>query len=441
MLGCGADRIRGEYRLRKLILLLVAVVVALLLVTPRVVGALAQRQVNDYVAGFNAEAVTRSGPQITEHSYERGWFDARSSQRIALSAGSDDTPFFLIIDSQVEHGLVLDGSGFGLAEIHSGFSLVDEYERVELPLQAVTRIHLNGSASSFVSGKAIDHRFDESGSRLQWDGGELRFEVGPDGTSITANGNAGRLQFVEEENRFTFGPMRFAGDQRLSEHQFWVGASSLSVDELDLEDPAAGSFQVRNFAFEADVRLDRERLAYDLVVDADHIATPGFDGGSLHIDVALTDFHAETAARLRDKIAQQPDPVAASEPDWAEIEADLLALLARGGKLDVEKIFFATGNGRLDASAQMVIDQDVGAAMLGELLMALRGEMDIVVSKTLLATAAENNPQLAQATTMLYRAGYLLEEDDDFVLKAAYSGGLLTINGLPLPLPLPLPTR
>lgn len=424
--------------MRKLILLLVAVILALVLVTPRVVGGLAQREVNDYVAGFNAEAATRFGPQITEHSYERGWFDARSSQRIALNAGSDEAPVFLIIDNQVEHGLILNGSGFGLAEVHSGFSLVDEYERVELPLTAVTRIHLNGSASSLVSGKAIDHRFDESGSRLQWDGGELRFDVGSDGTSIAANGNVGRLQFVQEENRFTFGPMRFAGDQKLSEHQFWLGASSMSVDELGLEDPAAGSFQVRKFAFESDVRLDRERLTYELVVDADQIATPGFDGGSLHIDLELTDFHAETAARLRDKYAKQTDPVAAPEPGWAEIEADLLALLAHGGKLDIEKIFFATGSGRLDASAQMVIDQDVGAPVLTELLMALRGQLDIVVSKTLLATAAEHNPQLGQATTMLYRAGYLLEENEDFVLKAAYSGGLLTINGLPLPVPLPM---
>jgi len=129
---------------------------------------------------------------------------------------------------------------------------------------------------------------------------------------------------------------------------------------------------------------------------------------------------------------------AASGPGWAEMEADMLNLLAQGGRLDIEKFFIATEDGRLDASAQLVVASDAGAPVLVELLMALRGEIDLVVSKALLAAAAENNPQLAQAASMLFKAGYLLEENDDFVLKAAYTGGLLTINGLPLPLPLPV---
>ena len=76
--------------------------------------------------------------------------------------------------------------------------------------------------------------------------------------------------------------------------------------------------------------------------------------------------------------------------------------------------------------------------MLVEVLLALDAEVDIVVSKDLLAKAAESNPQLAQATAMLFATGFLLEKGEDFVLKADYKDGLLTVNDLPFPLPLPV---
>lgn len=426
--------------MRKLILLIVVVAAALLLAVPRIVGALAQRQVDDYVASLNSAAATGSGPQITAHSYDRGWFEAHSSQRIALNEGSDDAPVFLVVDSRIEHGLILDDSspGLGLAEVFSRFSLVDEDERVELPLTATTRIHLNGAASSFVSGETIDHRFDESGSRLRWDGGEMRLDIGAGGSSIAATGSFGQLQIDQDENSLTFGPMQLAGDQRLSTHQLWLGASNLSIEKFAVADPATGSFQVEDFDFFSDARLDGERLAYAFVAEAARITTPEFDDGQLRISMELSDLHAELAAGLRDKYARQDSVAAASGPGWAEIEADMLDLLAQGGRLDIEKFFIATEDGRLDASAQLVVASDAGAPVLVELLMALKGEIDLVVSKALLAAAAENNPQLAQAASMLFKAGYLLEENDDFVLKAAYTGGLLTINGLPLPLPLPV---
>lgn len=287
-----------------------------------------------------------------------------------------------------------------------------------------------------VAGDRIDHRFAESDSRLQWDGGELKVQVGANGSSIAAVGDVGKLLLSQADNRITFGPIAISGDQRQSSHQFWLGDSKFSIAELGVVDTVDGSVTIEKLGIESNASLDHDRLAYSLLINADRIATPAFSDGRLNFRVALADLDVDATAKVRDKYATGTGP--AGDPDWSEIEADMLALLAQGGRLDVERLFFSNEEGRLDATARLRLEEKPDAPVLVELLLAMEGQVDIVVSKDLLASAAENNPQLAQAASMLYTAGYLLEEDEDFVLKAIYANGLLTINGLPLPLPLPI---
>jgi uncharacterized protein YdgA (DUF945 family) len=423
---------------RKLIVVILVVIALLMLVVPRVVGGMAEQQVGEYIAAFNATASARGGPQITEYSYRRGWFGAHGSQRIVLDHRVDGDPLYLVIESEVQHG-PLSGRGIGLAAVHSTFSLVDANESVELPLSAVTRIRLDGSASSLITGNAIDHRFATSNSKLEWGGGELQLEIGANGRRIAADGRIDKLLFAQNDSRFTFGPMQLTGEQQQSLHRFWLGDSNFDIAELGLVDATEGALLIERLGFESSARLEQDRLFYSFLLKADRVATPQLDEGRINVSVGLAGLDVEAAARVRDKYARETAATTAlTEPDWPRIEADLLALFADGGRLDVGRFFFGNNSGRIDASAHLEFGPTAGATMLVEVLLALDAEVDIVVSKDLLAKAAESNPQLAQATAMLFATGFLLEKGEDFVLRADYKDGLLTVNDLPFPLPLPV---
>ncbi len=424
--------------MRKLIVVILVVVALLLLTVPRVVGGIAEQQVGEYVAAFNATAAARGGPRITEYSYRRGWFGAHGRQRIALDRRVDGEPLYLEIESEVRHG-PLAGRGIGLAAVYSKFSLVDAEESIELPISAVTRIRLDGSASSLMIGNPVDHRFAASDSRLEWGGGELQLEIGANGQRIAADGRIDKLQFTQNDSGFTFGPMRLTGEQQQSFHRFWLGDSNFQVAELGLVGATDGALLIERLGFESSARLEQDRLFYSFLLDADRVAMPRLDEGRINVSVGLAGLDAEAAARVRDRYSRETAATTKlTEPDWSQIEADVLALFAGGGRLDVGRFFFGNNSGRIEASAYLEFGPAAGAPVLAEALRTLDAEVDIVVSKDLLSNAAEDNPQLTQTTAMLFATGFLIDKGEDFVLKADYKGGLLTVNDLPLPLPLPV---
>ncbi len=431
--------------MKKSFVALLIVLAVLLLVSPGIVGRLAERSLDENLdwAATQTEDVT-----VTSQGFDRGWFSSAGRHRVEIGdeelrelllayTGGTDVPA-LIIDTRLDHGLIPltslsrdDGSlapGLGRAVSTLAFETADG-STIPLPGRIASHVSLTGALTSSYITKPGS--FSADGATASWGDVDISLSTHPADGGIGFNGSIESFAVDSMTDHVRIADIRFTGQQRPSAFGFHVGPLELSIASIGLD--ARNEAVVGPFSWASLATIDDDRVNLQTRLGV----AGGFLDGIGRVDV---DFEARiegadgaSAGRLKEgverlNVAANPDALM-----W-DVEQAAKELLAKGLTLHVEAARIATPQGDIVADLHVAIDEsDLVTFTWTSLLLATEARADLRVSAPLLDSLAAVDSELSAAIGM----GFLRKEGDEYEMRAAFKNGLLTVNGAPLPLPVP----
>jgi hypothetical protein len=431
--------------MKKSFVAVLVVLAVLVLVSPGIVGRLAERSLDENLdwATTRTEAVS-----LTSRRFERGWFSSEGQHRVEIRdeglrelllayTGGTDVPA-LIINTRLDHGLVPlsslsrdDGSlapGLGRAVSTLGLEATDG-STIPLPGRLTSRVSLAGALTSRYVMKPGS--FAEGGATASWGDVDVSLSTFPADGGIGFDGSIGSFAVDSMTDHVRIADIRFSGEQRPGVFGFSVGPLKLSIASISLD--ARNETVLGPFSWESLAAVDGSRVNLQTRFGV----AGGFLDGIGRVDV---DFEARvegadgvSAARLKDRLGRLN---VAANPDalmW-DVEQTAMELLAKGITLHVDAARIATPRGPVVAELHIAVSEsDPATFTWTSLLLATEASADLSVSEPLLDLLTAVDPELNAAVGM----GFLQKEGDSYAMRAAFTNGLLTVNGAPLPLPVP----
>lgn len=426
--------------MKKGLLALAGMLALAVLVTPGIIGQLAEKSVDENLLW----AVSRNGDvAVSATDFEGSWFASSGRHRFELQDGQlykdlmpDGAPFVpgslpaLIVDTRLDHGLLPVNSLFreggsllpALGNAISTLSLeMPDGEVLPLPATIYTIIGVTGSLRS--------HIVVEPG-KIEL--AEIRFDWGSSDFVFRSNARTGGLGLVgtlssflveSEQETMVLGGLAVDSDLEMTDYGFMVGPVELSLTSI--ESIGSGqAFAAGPLRFEVDSSLEGDRLDAEADFSLDGVSASPAGAGAVQLVARIENVAADELADLMYRL---------DAGETEDLASNLMHLLARGMEIHFEQLDASTPFGdlrsRLDASVQSADTDDYDWASV---ILATEASADISVSEGMVDIAGASSPQLG----MLIGMGFLRKEGDVYVLHAALQKGLLTVNGAPLALPL-----
>ncbi|MEX0976734.1 MAG: DUF945 family protein [Woeseia sp.] len=443
---------------RWIVVLLLALAV-IVLVSPGIVGRLAERNVKDSVewASFSNDDFV-----VTQETFERGWFTAAGRHRIELKKGAlhstlagiagamdPDRTAALIVDTRIDHGLVpvssmsRDAGSLQPALASTVSTLQIERgngELIAIPGQLNSRISLTGETSSryvLPAGSYADENLD-----LQWQGGNIHFTIDASASDLRYDGRVDAWSLRSGGERLLIGGARFDGRQVATEFGFSVGSIVLSLEDAALENPVGGTTAVSRLTLEAGNELVGDRVNGSSTLDATGIAIPGLGEADLGLDVVVNGLDARTLQTIIEEFRaarEAVDPEAAFADAYDRVESDIQSFLLAGAEMRFDRIDVTLPQGEVTATMHLILPEADSAQAFSwpTLLLGMTAGADVRVPIAVVEILQAGNSQAGALIAM----GILKRDGDSYVTRANYAKGLLTVNGAPLPIPLGIGTR
>ncbi|MEO1202249.1 MAG: DUF945 family protein [Pseudomonadota bacterium] len=431
--------------MKKSVIALILVLALVILVSPGIIGMLANRAVEQHTE--RAEIVSSEVTVSTER-FDRGWFSSEGTHRVSLNEAvlsDDERALFaefvgdplpdLVIDTRIDHGLLpLASLGReqgslkpGLGSAISKLSLeFPDGNRAELPGAIFSDIGLTGETRSRYELPAGNYE------DLAWGDASFAVQVRPDSTRIEFDGKADRLDITASGDGRGLSGLAFAGAVTPTPHGFSTGNVDLTIDELKVRSPAGPVLPVGPVTLTQSSGIVDGKLSGRLDFDVAGGALAGMGDMSLKGALRIEDADADSMGRFVNAINGLP---ANAEPQLvlAYSEEALKDVFAGGMRIDVEQLDLALPTGVLATTLDINIPStDRDSFTWPSLLLAAELDASLRIPESLYAMAVLMNPQLDQAIEM----GVLVRDGDAYVMDAVYRKGLLTVNGAPMPIPL-----
>ncbi len=427
-------------------LLLAAVMV--IIVSPGIIGKLAEEGVDE---NLRVAATGANGLNITSAGFDRSWFSSEGQHRIELTrgdlrdlleiavAGIGEHSPALIINTRLDHGLIPVSSlgrehgsltpGLGSAVSTLTLELGDD-ETVDIPGSIYSKIGLTGDLHASYLLPAGSHATDDE--TLRWESGQLDFSSDPATGNIVIDGQIGNVVIVSEGKELSFDGFTFSADQRQTQYGFAVGDVELIVGGVSIiadGSPAAGmrglNLVVKSEEVDGIVSGDTQ-----LALDGQQI--PFFGEVSVTTDVVFSGVDATALAEISARIEGlqgEADPTRL----LADAQDDIKRLFAGGFNLDFKQLDIDLPMGTVVTTMNFDIPRsDAADFEWTTLLLDLVASVDIELPSELVDMATQMYPE----ANMIIGMGYLTKEDDVYTMEARLKRGLMTINGAPSPLPL-----
>ena len=118
------------------------------------------------------------------------------------------------------------------------------------------------------------------------------------------------------------------------------------------------------------------------------------------------------------------------------IEDELQAMMTAGMEFRFDQLDITLPQGTVQTSIVLdVAETDAsGDFSWPAVLLATTANIDLRVPAELFDLATMMNPQAGSLIAM----GILQQEGEDYVMKAEYAQGLVSVNGAPMPIPIPV---
>jgi uncharacterized protein YdgA (DUF945 family) len=435
---------------KKSVVIALVLLAAIVLVSPGLVGRLAERSVDE---NLNWAASESGAVKITSEHYDRGWFSSEGQHRVELQEGdllkavhlfagplaAGDIPV-LIINTRLDHGLVPiasmsreEGSlapGLGSAISTMQLELPDG-SIVDLPGTIYSKASLGGELQSKYVLEAGSRSAD--GVEAGWGDTKVNVTTNPQTGNVWFGGHVEELFMKTDGDTITLSGLHFDGEQRPTQYGIAVGQVEMSLGKLAVETMMGPPVnQLEDLSFDARSDLDGDRVDADADIRMRFGGVPQFEDMLVVMKFRLNDADARSLGNIQrgsQNAATAADPMAL----YASLEADVKRLFAAGFEFSFDKFDVTIPQGKIVTKMDFAFAaSDPAAFEWASLLLGTEAMMEFSVPADLVETYGQGNQQLAAAIG----GGYLVRKGDAYELKALLRKGLLTVNGAPIPIPL-----
>jgi len=434
---------------KKGIVALLVVLALVILVTPGLIGRVAEKSVDE---NLNWAAAESGDLVVTSDGFDRGWFSSEGQHRVKISEGnlksmlgklggpdaSDDLPV-LVINTHLDHGLFPVTSmsrekgslAPGLGSAISTFSIeLPDGETVELPGTLYSKVALGGELQSNYILEAGSH--DEDGTKASWGKADIDLTTNPSSGDVEFAGTVGALSVEDGNDLITVDGLTFSGSQEPTKYGFAVGDMKLELGAMSVATNGVEAGGLKSMSIDATTSIDDGEVSGQTMLKMDSQTIPQFGEVSINANISLEGADAAALGALQQTLEAQgssPDPTQL----LAVAEDDLKRLLAGGLKLRFDQLDVALPMGTVTTKLDVAIaEEDPDTFDWSSLLLGTDASASISVPEALVDMALQMNPQAGAVVGM----GFLQKNGDVYEMEAEYKKGLLTINGAPMPIPI-----
>ncbi len=438
----------GVVALKKSIVAGLVILALIVLISPGLVGKLAERSVEDqlrWAAEENEEVV------VTAESFTRGWFSSEGRHRVSIgelaqkmglgdlgiAPGAGEAPT-LVIETRLDHGLIPvssmsreDGSlvpGLGRAVSTLALDRGDG-ELVSLPGKVFSRVGLDGGLHSRY---ALEPGSMEA---LTWGTANIEVDANAARRTFAVDGRVDTVALAGDDDSFDVGDLDVAMNLRKVDQGFSVGTVEVNLAALTISPTGGEPIRIGPLDFRTSSALSGRAVNASTRIDVtlEGAEPVGDIGWQADIDVRGVD--ADAYGALNRKLDSLPDSTA-PEAALSLAGEELAALIAAGVELDIGRLDISLPQGTVRSAWTFTLPETESRGFSWtSALLALEGKGDIEIPIAVFEYAATLNPDLGAVLGM----GFLKKSGDDYVMNAEYRKGLLTVNGAPMPVPLPGP--
>ncbi len=436
--------------MKKGIVILLVVVALIVIVSPGIVGRIAEKSVDEnlqWAAEKNEDIV------VTSERFDRGWFSSEGQHRVEIRdpnvrevllglVGVEDLDGFpaLIIDTRLDHGLIpiasmtrdkgslAPGLGSAVSTMHIEYP---DGETFPLPGTIYSEIGLTGKTASRYLAEPGSHESAET--RATWGEVDIEVTTDPSSQNVVFDGLIDSFTIVADDDTLLVGKTTFAADQTSSEFGFAVGDFEMQIESVAVEEAGVDMVGFGPLSFEGASHIDGERLNGDMTINLGAIPVPGYGEMGLAIALRYTGIDGVAMAGLIHTFGGVDNNIS-SQQLLPLIEDDLQQLVAAGFEIHVDQFDFDLPEGLVTSTMRFSIDESRASDFeWTSILMDLDAEAELKVATEFVDMAMAMNPQAGAIVGM----GFLRRKGDVYEMRAEYTKGLLTVNGAPMPIPLP----
>ncbi len=436
--------------MKKGIVALLVVLALVALISPGIVGRLAEKSVDE-----NLDWATRESDEfvVTSQNFDRGWFSSQGQHRIEVQdgnlrsallafTGSEYTGSLpaLIIDTRLDHGLVpfssltRDGGTLkpGLGSAVSTLSIeLANGETIPVPGTIYSNIGLSGALESNYVLESGTYAVDDA--YFEWGDIDMHVASDPATGGVEFNGVVDTFAVSNAKETVRLGAIEFAGDHSPSPFGFSVGDFNVVFDSMAIASPDSPGMEIGRMSINGASEVSGDRVGGRGSWQLDRSNIPGVGEIGIIATVAFQDIDGAALGALNKALTDLP-AVNDAALTLSTVETDLQRVLAAGLRLDFEQLDILLPQGTVAARLSIAIDAtDPDNFQWTSLLLALDASANLQVPVELVDLATTMHPQAGAVVAM----GFLTQNGDVYEMEAAYKKGLLTVNGAPMPIPLP----
>jgi uncharacterized protein YdgA (DUF945 family) len=435
--------------LRKSIVVLLVIAAIVVLISPGIIGRIAEESVD---SNLQWAADENQGIVVTSERFDRGWFSSQGRHRVeihdpgmrealATLAGRDpsDGDPTLVIDTRIDHGLIpvtsvgrtegslAPGLGRGVS------TLLIEYpdgESVPVPGTVYSSIGLNGTLTANYIVES--GHLEADGSTASWGDADVEISTDYKAQRFEIDGTIESLAVSDAGDTLRLDETTFSGVQRPSHFGISVGDFEMRADSVAVEEAGVETYRLGPVTLSATSNIEGERVNGDFRMSIDAVAVPGYGESDFDFAIRFKGVDGAALGRMVQKLEGVGDQATPQELQLL-LRDDVEKLLAAGFELHVDQLDFDLPQGPVALKMRFDVEESgAGAFDLSSLLMTLDADADLTASAGFVDHAMAMNPDAGAIIGM----GYLRKNGDVYEMRAEYAKGLLTINGAPMPIPM-----
>ena len=437
-----------ELIVKKGIVVLLVLLAVVVLVSPAIVGRLAEQSMDD---NLNWAASEGGDVKVTSEHFTRGWFSSEGRHRVELKEGdlltalqaitgpmpAEDLPV-LIINTRLDHGLIpVTSMGRDKGSLAPGLGSAVSTLQVELPDGELLDVPGTIYSTVALGGQLRSNYVLETGSRSE-DGvsaswGNVNINVTTDASSgiVEYDGALASLSFESGQESMSLDALSFDGRSVPTRFGVPVGDIDFALEGLSLDRGTGNATRANRLAVSGSTSLDGDRFDSQVRTSA-AMDVPQVGAVAVEMDLSLDGLDGASSGALQAKIKEMnaaADPMIA----YSALEQDAKRLFAAGFDFDIARFELTMPQGTMTSVMRFSFNEaDPATFDWSSLLLTTEASVDLSLPVNMVEAIATDNPQAA----LLIGGGYLVKRGDFYVAEARMKQGLLTVNGAPIPIPI-----
>ncbi len=435
--------------MKKSVLALILFAVLVIIVSPGIVGKLAENSVGE---NLNWAARESGELVVTSEGFDRGWFSSEGQHRVELADGGLRTAMTtaagdeldtqlpaLLINTHIDHGLIPVSSmsrekgslAPGLGNAVSTVAIeVGDGELIDLPGAIYSKIGLSGDLDSHYIVEAGAQSVDDG--EVTWQASTINITSNAKTGSVRFEGDVGAMTFGNDQQTVSIDGLTFVGQQAPSSYGFNVGSVEFKVGALSSDANGLSIGGMQGLSVKASSTVDGGLAAAAVRMEMSDQTIPDFGDISVIADIGFSGLDAIALGAVTQKLEGLGN---GADPDRIMMAAqeEFKDLFAAGLGVSVQQLDVDLPMGTVEMKMTIEVPESDRATFgWSSLLLDTVASIDIRVPEALVQLASSMNPQAGAIIGM----GYLKKEGDAYIMDADLKKGLLTINGAPIPIPM-----